>query len=107
MPCTCDYGVSDHIHILLEHHRTISLSELVGKVKANSSRWVKEHAYGHKNFAWQKGFGYFAVSRQQFEIVHTYVLGQKEHHKKIGYQDEMRSAHTKNGITFDEKYLWD
>ena len=100
-------GMSDHIHILLEHHRTISLSDLVGKIKSNSSRWVKGHMYGDSNFSWQKGFGYFAVSRQQFEIVRKYILGQKEHHKKIGFQDEMRSAYTKCGIAFDERYLWD
>jgi REP element-mobilizing transposase RayT len=100
-------GMPDHVHILLEQHRTISLSDLIGKIKSNSSRWAKGQMHGDSNFSWQKGFGYFAVSRQQFEIVRKYILGQKEHHKEIGFQDEMRSAYTKYGITFDERYLWD
>jgi len=44
-------GMPDHVHILLEHHRTISLSDLVGKIKSNSSRWVKNHKYGDSNFS--------------------------------------------------------
>ncbi|HEY4799807.1 MAG TPA: IS200/IS605 family transposase [Bacteroidia bacterium] len=100
-------GMPDHVHILLEHHRTISLSDLVGKIKSNSSRWVKGCEYGDSNFSWQKGFGYFAVSRQQLEIVKKYILEQKEHHKKIGFQDEMRLVYGKCEITFDERYIWD
>ena len=100
-------GMPDHIHILLEQHRTISLADLVGKIKANSSRWAKGHANGCPEFSWQRGYGYFGVGRQQFEIVREYILGQKKHHKNIGFQDEMRSAYAQMQITFDEKYLWD
>ena len=100
-------GTSDHIHILLEQHRTISLSDLVSKIKANSSRWVKSHLYGCQRFCWQRGYGYFGVSRQQFDLVRKYILSQKEHHTKIGFQDEMRSAYIQMCIAFDEKYLWD
>jgi REP element-mobilizing transposase RayT len=100
-------GIPDHVHILLEQHRTISLSDLVGKIKSNSSRWVKGHKHGDLNFSWQKGFGYFGVSRQQFQIVQNYIQGQKEHHKNIGFQDEMRSAYTNCEIAFDERYVWD
>lgn len=99
-------GMPDHIHILLEQHRTISLSDLVGKIKANSSRRAKGHAKGCSEFCWQRGYGYFGVSRQQYDVVRKYILGQKKHHEKIGFQDEMRSAYTRMQITFDENYLW-
>jgi putative transposase len=100
-------GMPDHVHILLEQHRTISLSELVGKIKANSSRWVKEHSNGDPTFSWQHGYGYFGVSRQQFDSVRQYILNQKEHHGALDYQDELRLAYTKNNIVFDERYVWD
>lgn len=100
-------GMPDHVHILLEQHRTIGLSELVGKVKANSSRWIKTHSHGDRGFSWQRGYGYFGVGRQQFEQVREYILNQKEHHSTIGFQDEMRRAYAKSQISFDEKYVWD
>ena len=100
-------GMPDHIHIFLEQHRIIGLSELVGKIKANFSRWAKGHVHGDPRFSWQRGYGYFGVGRQQFEQVRQYVLKQKEHHSTIGYQEEMRLTYAKAQITFDEKYLWD
>lgn len=100
-------GVSDHIHILLEQHRTISLSDLVAKIKANSSKWVKSHPMGTIHFAWQRGYGYFVVSRQQFDKVYKYIQDQEIHHNKVGFQDEMRLAYVRAKIEVDEKYVWD
>jgi REP element-mobilizing transposase RayT len=100
-------GVSDHIHILLEQHKTVGISEIVSKIKSNSSRWLKGHKYGDPNFSWQCGYGYFVVGRPQFETVSRYILKQKEHHKKIGFQDEMRLVYAKTGIVIDERYIWD
>ncbi|MEC7840468.1 MAG: IS200/IS605 family transposase [Chlamydiota bacterium] len=100
-------GMPDHIHILLEQHRTISVSELIGKIKANSSKWVSGHSKGYKNFSWQRGYGYFSVGKQQIDAVRKYVKRQKEHHKKTGFEDEVKSIYTKLKIKFDERYVWD
>ncbi len=79
-------GMPDHVHILLEQHRSISLSELVGKIKANSSKWVKAHPRGCAFFCWQRGYGYFGVGRKQFDAVKQYILNQKKHHQKMGFR---------------------
>jgi putative transposase len=100
-------GMPDHVHILLEQHRTIALSELVSKIKANSSRWVKQHPHGYSSFSWQRGYGYFSVGRQQLEQVYQYIFNQKEHHRTIGFQEEMRLVYTKSQIAIDERYIWD
>ena len=99
-------GMSDHIHLLVEQHRSISLADLVGKVKANSSRWVKTRSCGPGGFAWQAGYGYFAIGAAQFETVRQYVRNQKPHHgKHLSFQDEMRAAYHARGIDFDERYV--
>ena len=101
-------GTQDHVHILLEQHRTISLADLVGKIKANSSRWAKAHEYGSHTFAWQGGYGYFGVGASQFEIVKQYIRNQKQHHRThLTFQDEMRAAYRARGIKFDERHVWD
>ena len=100
-------GMPDHIHIFLEQHRTICTADLVSKIKSNSSRWAKAEEKGDRGFTWQRGYGYFAVGRPQFEAVKTYVIRQQEHHATVGFQDEMRAAFRKAGISFDERYVWD
>lgn len=40
-PAVIINSVEDHIHILCELARTVSISELVEDVKKSSSRWIK------------------------------------------------------------------
>src|SRR5437588_2519985 len=35
-------GVSDHLHLLTETPATITLTELIGKVKGSSSKWIHD-----------------------------------------------------------------
>src|SRR5437868_4341662 len=57
-------SVADHIHILFELNKTLSLSVAVQNVKQGTSRWIKtQSADPHiKMFQWQNGYGAFSVS---------------------------------------------
>jgi hypothetical protein len=35
------------------------------------------------------------------------IARQEEHHRKIGFQDELRAWLRKHEIEWDEKYVWD
>ena len=49
----------------------------------------------------------FSVSQSNLEQVKQYIAGQEEHHRKIGFQDELRALLRKHEIEWDEKYVWD
>ena len=100
-------SVDDHIHILFLLHRTVALSKAIENVKKSSSKWLKTQSTGLSGFSWQGGFGAFSVSESNVPAVKEYIANQAEHHRKISFQDELRSFLTKHGIDFDEKYLWD
>jgi hypothetical protein len=53
------------------------------------------------------GYGTFSVSQSNLEQVKQYIATQEEHHRKIGFQDELRALFRKHGIEWDEKYVWD
>ena len=97
-------GVDDHGHLLLGLPPDVSVSDSMRFVKANSSRWMKER-FG-KPFAWQKGFGAFSVSRSNADAVAKYIRDQEEHHRKFDFKSEYVSLLEKNGVEFDDKYLW-
>jgi putative transposase len=98
-------GVEDHVHILCELSRKISLSELVKNLKTSSTRNLKDN--GHHGFSWQTGYGVFSVSQSAKESVSAYISNQETHHRKTTFQDEFRTLLTKHGIRFDERYVWD
>lgn len=94
-------GTDDHIHLLIQIAPTMSLSDAVQAIKANSSRWA--HDAGHK-FAWQQGYGAFSVSASNTAAVLRYIENQKAHHKKMTFDAEFLALLKKHRIEFDPKY---
>jgi putative transposase len=100
-------GVSDHVHILLQLHRSTSQADLVKELKRSSNLWIKERFPQIHNFSWQAGYGAFSVSASNVQAVRNYIAKQAEHHAKIGFQDEFRAFLKKHGVVYDERYVWD
>jgi REP-associated tyrosine transposase len=98
-------GVGDHVHILAALSRRISLAELVKNLKTSSTKIVKDK--GHRHFRWQSGYGAFSVSQSAKESVISYIASQEIDHRKMTFQEELRSLLKKHGIVFDERYVWD
>jgi REP element-mobilizing transposase RayT len=100
-------GFYDHIHILTSLSKKIALMDLLEKVKANSSKWIKTKSDDLKKFYWQNGYGVFSVHPYEVDKVIEYIENQKEHHRKKTFQDEYRAFLKKYKVEFDEKYVWD
>jgi REP element-mobilizing transposase RayT len=100
-------SVEDHVHILFELARTVSVSKAVEDVKKSSSKWIKTQGQEFGRFAWQAGFGAFSVSESNVEIVRNYIANQREHHRVKSFQEEFRAILERHRIAFNERYVWD
>ena len=100
-------SVEDHVHLLFELSRTTSISEVVEDVKKSSSKWIKSQGPAFERFAWQSGYGVFAVSESNLEVVRGYVAKQREHHHRKTFQEEYRQFLERHRIAYDERYVWD
>jgi putative transposase len=98
-------GVADHVHILASIPATAALSDFVGKLKANSSKWIHETFPELREFAWQLGYSAFSVSVSQKQGVLDYIAGQEEHHRKVSFQEELVSFLKKHEIDYDERWV--
>lgn len=99
-------SVTDHVHLLVALPPTIAISEAVGTLKGSSSKWVHETFPEARSFAWQRGFGAFSVSRSNVPGVARYIERQKEHHRKVTFQEEFVRFLRRHAIDVDERYLW-
>lgn len=97
-------GMSEHIHLLVSLPPTVSISDALKFLKANSSKWMNER-FG-KEFAWQIGYGAFSVSRSQVDAVVKYIQNQEEHHQKYDSKEEFLKLLRNHEVEFDENYLW-
>jgi putative transposase len=100
-------GTADHIHALFALSRTLALSDLVEEVKTSSSKWVKTNGTAFRNFHWQSGYGAFSIGQSNVQQVKSYIAGQKEHHRRKTFQDELRILLRKYEVAYDEHYVWD
>lgn len=99
-------GMPDHIHLLCIMSKKITLAKLVEEIKKHSSRWIKTKHDHYKYFRWQGAYGAFSVTPEDVPIKKKYIERQKEHHKKADFINEYLHLLNKNGLDYDEKYLW-
>jgi putative transposase len=100
MPVLAAGGISNHSHLLIALPPDMSVAKAVQVLKANSSRWLREHGL---DFAWQEGYGAFSVSSSNKDAVTGYIEHQAEHHQKRSYEGEFEAMLRKSGIAFDSK----
>ena len=99
------FMMPDHIHWLCTLPRTLTIADLVKKVKISSSIKVEEML--QKEFSWQKGYFTGSVSQSKLTTVKNYIQNQPAHHKKKEFQSEYRKFLEEYKIEYDEKYVWD
>jgi hypothetical protein len=80
---------------------------MVKELKRSSSLWLKTRSPGMQDFAWQSGYGIFSIGFSQIETARSYIAGQEEHHRTVSFQDELRQLLRREGLKFDERYVWD
>ena len=99
--------VEDHVHVLCNLHRTITIAQLLEKLKTNSSARIKQESPGLRDFHWQNGYGAFSVSQSNVESVTAYIVNQEEHHRTRTFQEEFRLLLKRHRVECDERYVWD
>ncbi|HKS83097.1 MAG TPA: IS200/IS605 family transposase [Candidatus Acidoferrales bacterium] len=95
-------GIDDHVHMLVEIPATLSLSQAMAPIKANSSRWTNEEGI---NFAWQEGYAAFSVSELDEPAVRRHIQSQEVHHKKVASEAEFIELLNWHHVKFDPKYV--
>ena len=99
-------GTADHVHLLVSQSKNLGLSSLMMDVKKDSSLWIKTKGNAFRNFHWQDGYGAFSVGAGEIVGLRKYIAGQKEHHRKRSFQEELIEFLKEYGIQYDERYLW-
>ena len=100
-------GYFDHAHLLVRIPAKISVSDFVGKVKANTSKHINDSHNALQNFRWQDGYGAFTVSRSQTDFVASYIDRQIEHHKKRSFQEEFLEMLAAHEVEYEPKHVWE
>ena len=100
-------GYKNHVHVFFEQSPDVALSDIMEKVKANSSRWINQNKFVTGHFEWQRGYGGFSYSRSQRNNVIQYIMNQEEHHRIKTFRKEYMAILKNFEIEFKDQYLFD
>jgi REP element-mobilizing transposase RayT len=97
----------DHVHWLVSLHQRLAMADALKMIKSCSSKWMHETFVDRRGFAWQAGYGAFAVSYSNLPKVEAYIRSQAEHHRTTTFQEEFLAFLKRHRLAYDERYLWD
>jgi putative transposase len=100
-------GIEDHVHLMAGFPPTISVSDMLRFIKANSSGWVNDTIEPKEKFTWQPGFRAFTVSHSQKDKVRDYIQNQERHHARKSFAEEFLAILAAHEITYDPRFVFE
>lgn len=99
-------GTANHVHVLLAQSKNIALAGLLRELKKGSSKWIKTQGREFRSFDWQDGYGAFSIGASQLERAKLYIARQKEHHRRVTFEEELVAFLRKYNVEYDQRYIW-
>jgi REP-associated tyrosine transposase len=100
-------GAADHVHIACSLSRANSASKLIQELKQASAKWMRTQGPQLSDFDWQNGFAVFSIGQSEIDDLRAYLAGQREHHRRVSFQDEYRELLKRYDVEYVERYMWD
>jgi len=100
-------GFKDHVHAFFELNPSNAVSNVLNKLKTNSSKWINERKFISGKFSWQVGFAAFSYSRSQRNDVIQCIVNQEQHHSKSTFKEEYLKLLEKFEVDYDMRYLFE
>jgi len=97
-------GVADHVHLLIGIPPILVLSDVVKRIKGESSKWLSKENSGLAGFAWQDGNGASTVGKSQIPDTIRYIQSQRYHHAKVTFEDEYRKFLKVHDLACEERF---
>ena len=104
LPILAVGGMPDHVHLLVAIPPNKADCCSRESCLENSSRWMKSRVPG---FAWQRGYAAFSVSTSSVDATVEYIRNQERHHARRDFKRELLDFLAKNGVAYDERYVFD
>jgi putative transposase len=75
-----------------------NISEIMQKVKGESSYWINKNKLTKVKFAWQDDFYCVSLSQAHSENLIEYIRNQQQHHAKVTWEEELAKLVKENNL---------
>jgi len=84
-------GYHEHLHALISLGGNQTVSEIMQKIKGESSFWINKNKLTRLKFEWQDDFYSVSIGMSQIDNLRKYIRNQYQHHQKVAFQEELDS----------------
>ena len=99
-------AVEDHLHIVLDLHKSLSVAGLVKDIKLATHEFIDLQKLFPAFDYWQEGYAALSYHSSAIPELKAYVEGQDAHHaSELNYRLELMRLLEEHAVGFDEKYL--
>lgn len=98
-------GIANHVHILLDLHPSVALSDIVKIVKGKSSTWMGRTPGFIRFKGWASEYFATTVSPENRYSVIEYIKGQELHHYGVELEEEIKAMYKIADVPYNEKDL--
>ncbi|RRA94805.1 IS200/IS605 family transposase [Paenimyroides viscosum] len=99
-------GMEEHVHLLIDLHPSVALSDFVKTLKVSSSKWMKESGFFPDFKGWGIKYCALTYSLKEKDILINYIKNQQEHHRNESFQEEIHKLWKEGDFEDDVKWFW-
>lgn len=100
-------GMPNHLHLLIDLHPSVCLSDFVKTIKAKSSYWMRRDGRFSSFDGWAREYFAVTLSVDARKAVISYIFSQKEHHCNVSFDDELVKLHIASDVAYDHRDMRD
>jgi len=82
-------GYHEHLHALISLGGKQTVSEIMQKIKGESSFWINKNKLTRLKFEWQDDFYCVSIGMPQLDNLRNYIRNQDQHHQNFTIQEEL------------------
>jgi REP element-mobilizing transposase RayT len=82
-------GYKEHLHALISLGSSQAISEVMQKIKGESSFWINKNKLTRLKFEWQDDFYSVSIGMDQLDQLRSYIRNQVLHHQNLTFEDEL------------------
>lgn len=94
----CMNGHHEHVHALITMSGTQNISDIMRKIKGESSFWINKIRLTRLKFEWQDDFYCVSIGNSQVENLKKYISNQELHHKNVSWEEELERLIKENHL---------
>jgi putative transposase len=84
-------GYLEHLHALVLLGGQQTISDIMQKIKGESSFWINKNRMTKSKFEWQDDFYAVSIGINQLETLRKYIRNQEQHHNRMSFKKELDS----------------